>query len=223
MGRSIQQVNFAQWLDFLFDHPVTEPAWHWSTEADQWGGSPAETVSHLTRTFRESGTALLKYSDAQLKQGFWYLVDPGCSDIAFSLVDSKVPEKLRLEAIESIGDLFEYCFARRCSDHLSHLDEPGANPLNASCYMWWDILPIHGKPEEPARRQTDIAILLVLERTLRLESEACRESALHGLGEWQCYYPLNVERIVDGFIWHNRKIRASLRNYAYAARHGDVQ
>ena len=222
MGRLIQQVDFAQWLDFLFDHPVTEPAWHWSIEADKWVGRPAETVSHLTRTFRESGTALQKYSDAQLNQGLWYLASNACSDIAYSLVDEDVPERERLEAIASIPDLFEHCFARRCSDHLAHLDERGANPLNTICYMWWDVLPIQGKPEDLARKQTDSAILLVMERILRLESEACRESALHGLGEWHCYYPLNVERIVDGFIWHNRKIRTPLRNYAYAARHGDV-
>ncbi len=222
MGRSIQQVDFAEWLDFLFDHSVTEPAWHWSTEVDEWNGSPAETLSHLTRTFRESGTALAKYSDAQLKQGFWYLADAGCSNIACSLDDRSAPEVARLEAIESIGDLFEHCFARRCSDHLSHLDEPGANSLNDICYMWWDVLPICGQPEDPARKRTDAAVLQILERTLQLDSEAWRESALHGLGHWQRHYPQEVERIIHHFIWSHRQIRAPLRNYAYAARHGDL-
>lgn len=222
MGRQLHQIAFEDWLDFLFDHPITDPEWYWTEDADSWDGSPTETVQHLTRTFRESGTALLKYSDAQLNQGLWYLASNSCSEVAYSLLDERVAWDLRKGCIETIGDLFAQCFSLRCSNHLSHLDEPGANPLNSICYMWWDVLPIHGKPDDPSRKETDETFLRVMERILELPSDACREAALHGLGEWQCYYPGQVHDIVYRFIWKNRHIRDSLRNYAYAAQHGDV-
>jgi hypothetical protein len=222
MGKQLSNLEFDGWLDFVFDHPVPaiEPAWYWSDETDCWDGSPSRTVELLTQTFLQAETALRRFSDAQLDQGFWLLISNSCSDIPFCLLDGSVEWSHRKACLEAIGDLFENCFAKRCSNHL--LNEAGANPLNAICYMWWDVIPIHGKPDEPSRLETDATILRVLERILQIESEACREGGLHGLGEWHCYYPKDVERIVDSFIWRNRQIRSQLRNYAYAARHGDV-
>jgi hypothetical protein len=222
MSRELRDISFEAWLQFVFDHPVTDPAWHWSSDADSWAGSAFETLQHFKQTFQESGTALVKYSDEQLNQGFWYLVSNSCSNIAYSLVDISVAWADGKDCIESIVNLFRCCFQARCTSHLSHLNESGANALNSICYMWWDVLPIHGQPESPERRETDETILQVMEKILALPSDACRESALHGLGEWRTYYPSRGEIIVDAFIWQNRKIRDSLRNYAYAARHGDI-
>ena len=88
--------------------------------------------------------------------------------------------------------------------------------------MWWDIAPILGEPDTAAFAERDALILKVMADTLGLDSEACRESALHGLGHWHSYYPDEVQTIIYDFIWKDRKIRDSLRNYAYAAMHGDV-
>jgi hypothetical protein len=224
MGRAISDLSFEAWLDFVFDHPVpvTGTEWYWSDESDCWDGGHSRTVELLTQTFLQAETALRRFSDAQLNQGFGYLVSNSCSDIAFCLLDGRVEWSHRKACLEAIGDLFENCFAQRCSNHLAHFDEAGANPLNAVCYMWWDVIPIHGNPGEPSRLETDTTILRVLEHILRVESEACQESALHGLGHWHYYYPREVECIVDSFIGRNRQIRSQLRNYAYAARHGDV-
>ena len=222
MSCELKNVTFEEWIQFVFGHPVTDPAWHWSGESDYWAGSNAETLQHLTRTFRESEKVLSKYSDAQLNQGFWYLISNSCSDVAYCMVDTGEPWAKRKDCIEAIADLFRQCFQTRCTSHLSHLDEQGAGALNPVCYMWLDVLPIHGQPETPDRRETDDVILQVMEKILTIPSDACRESAIHGLGEWHCYYPTQVEGIIDSFIWQNRKIRDSLRNYAYAARHGDV-
>lgn len=222
MGRELQNVIFDQWLDFVFNHPVTKPAWYWADDADDWAGGAAETIQHLTRTFLDSGSVLQKFSDAQLNQGFWYLISVSCSDIACSITNESVSNRARIDCIKAIVNLFRDCFALRCSNHLSHLDESGANPLNSICYMWWDLFPVFGKPEEPVWAKFDTTVLDVMEAILEIESEACRESALHGLGEWHCYYPDQVHTTVDKFIWKHRKIRTALRNYAYAAMHGDV-
>jgi hypothetical protein len=45
----------------------------------------------------------------------------------------------------------------------------------------------------------DPDILQVMGSTLQLDSIACRESALHGLGHWQHQYPQRVGEIIDKF------------------------
>ena len=222
MSRELKNISFEAWLQFVFDHPVSDPEWFWSDESDSWVGSNAETLQHLKQTFRKSGTVLDKYSDAQLNQGFWYLISNSCSNVAYCMVDAREPWLERKDCLEAIPDLFCQCFQTRCTPHLSHLNESGASALNSICYMWWDVSPIQGQPETPGRRETDGVILQVMEKILTIPSDACRESAIHGLGEWHSYYPARVEAIIDNFIWQNRKIRDSLRNYAYAARHGDI-
>jgi hypothetical protein len=102
------------------------------------------------------------------------------------------------------------------------VDEPGANPLNLVCYMWWDILPIAGNPDEPARREFDAAILQVLESTLHLDSLACQESALHGLGHWQMVYPERVGEIIDRFSMSHPHLPEKLQQYMMAAYTGYV-
>jgi hypothetical protein len=67
------------------------------------------------------------------------------------------------------------------------------------------------------------AILQVLARTLRVESEACREGALHGLGHWHLAHAERVEAIVDEWLAERPAISAELRAYAGYARGGCVQ
>lgn len=177
----------ADWVAHIFDHPVTEPAWHWEEDAHHWDDTPASIVELISQTFARADVLLAGFSDAQLNQGVWYLVSN--SEHMFSLVDLKVPADRRVAALQSFVPFFEKVMAQRCSAHLSQLDEPGANPLNSACYMWWDILPIHGSPEMPERRNFDTEVLRVFERLLAIGHDACRESALHGLGHWVPYYP----------------------------------
>jgi hypothetical protein len=140
----------------------------------------------------------------------------------FALMDESVPWSTRQRCISSIHLHYEQCFARRCSPHLSHLDEPGANPLNLVCYMWWDLMPISGKPDDPARRELDDAILQVMESTLQLDSLACRESALHGLGHWQHAYPERVGEIIDSFSMSQPELPEKLQAYMINAYTGYV-
>ena len=220
-------VSFEQWVQHIFNHPITDPAWYWDLDADERAGAndaewtAATTVAFLTETFMQAGTVLLSYSDAQVNQGLNYLVSGNCSDWMYDVLDDSVPWLERRQCIHSIYTLFEQCFAKRCSPHLSHLDEPGANPLNSVCYMWWDSFPAYGQPKNPARREVDAALLRVMQQTLYLDSDACCESALHGLGHWRMYYP-KVTLIIDEFLTHGPKLRDDLAMYALQARRGRV-
>jgi hypothetical protein len=201
---------------------ATKPEWYWDSDADWWDGPAAETIQFLTQAFENSSVLLQSYSDAQLNQGLWYLVSNSCSNHMFALLDNSVPWPARQRCIRSIHSLFEECLAKRCTPHLSHLDEPGAGPLNLVCYMWWDIIPLYGRPNDPEWTEMDNEILSVLESTLKLDSLACQESALHGLGHWHFYYPARVEEIINTFLENHKEIGEELRTYAMSAYNGCV-
>lgn len=227
MGKQLQHLTFEDWVRYVFDHPLPvgqELEWYWDSERDWWdeGGEPAVTVEFLTRLFENAAQVLQPYTDAQLNQGLWFLASNACSNHMFALLDASVPWTARQRCIASIHTLYEGCFARRCSSAFSHLPEPVENPLNMVCYMWWDILPVSGKPEEPARRDVDQAILQVTESTLQLNSIACQESALHGLGHWQMYYPRRVGEIIDAFSMTHPNLPEKLHQYMLAAYTGHI-
>jgi len=214
----VRYQRLSDWISHVFDHPVVDPAWHWSLGAPTWQGSPELIATLIADTFEHSGDLLAHFTDAQLNQGFCYLVSNSCSEFMYALVEPKVPLAVRLRALRSFVPLFEQVMAVRCSPHLSHLNEQTAN---GACYMWWDILPIHGKPEEPDRAEFDAHVLRVLPRLLSIPHDACRESALHGVSEWQLYYP-SAEAIVDEWLARTPGLRPELVSYAQRAKVGNV-
>lgn len=224
MGKQLTNITFEQWLTHVFNHPVEEMtnAWYWDTDRDWWEEDSEEAIQFMTQAFENAAVAFAPYSDAQLNQGLWFLASNACSNHMFTLMNESIPGSLRERCVASFHSLYEQCFARRCSPHLSHLDEPDANPLNLVCYMWWDIIPIIGQPDDPARSGLDRAILQVMESTLQLDSIACRESALHGLGHWQMYYPARVGEIIDRFSMKHPRLPEKLEAYMKAAYTGYV-
>lgn len=138
----------------------------------------------------------------------------------FALLNERVRLEARLRCIRSFTDLFQKLFAVWCSSHLSHLDEPGANPLNVACYLWWDILPIGGQPDAASRKEIDETCLVVMEEGLNLDSIACQESALHGIGHWQPQYPQRAEHVINAFLGAHPELRLELLCYARSARRG---
>jgi hypothetical protein len=215
MRKQLEKLSFEQWLAYVFDHPIEEHknAWYWDIDRDWWNETPAETIQFLTQAFENAAEVLEPYSDAQLNQGLWFIADNSCSNHMFALLDEGVPWSAQKRCIYSIPQLYQQCFAKRCTPHLSHIDEPGASPLNLICYMWWDIIPFSGHPGNPVWEEFDQDILNVMESTLQLDSIACQESALHGLGHWQHQYPERVGEIINKFSMTHRSLRNELEKY----------
>jgi hypothetical protein len=213
--------SLGQWVDYVFDHPVMDPAWHLAQDAPQWEGTREQSARYTAETFERSGQLLARFSDAQLNQAFWFLVSNSSSEFMYALVDPALPLPFRLRALRSFVPVFEQIMAARCSPHLSHLDEREPNPLNSACYMWWDILPIHGRPEELERAEFDSEVLVVLRRLLSIPHDACRESALHGVSEWVIYYP-QAAGIIEDFLSTTPNLRPELASYAERAKVGNV-
>jgi hypothetical protein len=205
----------------VFDHSVTDPEWYWSEDAPEWNDSAEHIATLIAETFERSGALLAPFTDAQLNQAFWYLVSASGSNFMHSIVEPSVPLPIALRALWSFVPLLEQVMAVRCSPQLSHLDEQPANPLNSACYMWWDILPIHGEPDQPQRAEFDAEVLEVLPRLLSIPHDACRESALHGISEWQVYYP-DSQTVVDEWLAQIPGLRPELVSYAKLAKVGNV-
>src|SRR5687768_4791506 len=68
------------WVRFVFDHPVTETAWHFDTEAPYLRPSPERPAHLIADAFERCGDLLRLFTDAQLNQGFWFLVCSGNAD-----------------------------------------------------------------------------------------------------------------------------------------------
>jgi hypothetical protein len=240
--------SLSDWIAHVFDHPVTQREWYWEENAPRWEDSPANNALFIAETFERSGELLAPFSDEQLNQGFWYLVSNSCSEFMDLLVDESVPSTLRLCVLRSVVPVFDQVMAVRCSPHLSHLDEQGEKPLNSACYMWWDLLrfsfhpmltfPKHQVmnqawfqglrdhlklifPKPLVNGQLHSEVPKVLRRLLAIPHDACRESALHGLGHCCDYYP-GVADIIEEFLTHAANLRPELVAYAKRAKTGRI-
>jgi hypothetical protein len=220
MGMELTNPTFVKWLKSNFDHPVTGSAWD-EVNTGWRRRPPSVSIECITCAFENSAQVFILFSDAQLNQGLLCLIDVGGE--IHALFDDAMPLPARLRCIRSIFTLFEQCFAARCSSNLLQ-DDKKASALNSVCSMWWDIFPTWGRPESPnpAHNKLDEECLNVMKRTLYLNSDACRESALHGLGHWHLTYSNKVTSVIDEFLESRPKISRKLRDYALAVREGAV-
>jgi len=250
--------GFEAWVGYAFDRRVPEDpgeAWYWEFDSDRWDESaePHTTVNYLTRLFEDPSRLLQAFSDAQVAQGLGFLINNSHSNHMFALMNPDVAWPERRRCIRAMYLVFERVFAPKCSPRLSHVltaRDPSINPLNGVCYMWWDVCPLQGnagptasedfilETEElidagprvdPFAADLEDEILHVLRETLQLESVACQEAALHGLGHRVYKLSNRVESIVDAYLkrqfptWPEGELEEHLRGYALAAKRGRVQ
>jgi len=219
----VRDLSYDAWLEHAFGHEVrfARNPWYFDEDHDWWDPQPATAVDYLTRLFTTSEQSLTWFTDAQIAQGLTYLVSTSASGDNGWLYSREVPTEARLACVRAIFPFFEQLFAPRCAPALGHLSEEGL-PLNTCCYMWWDEFPCIALPDDPDRDLLSGAALDVMRRTLALDSPACQEAALHGLGHWARYHPAEVEAAVDAYLADSGEKRPELIVYAQAARCGCV-
>lgn len=193
----------------------------------RWEKHPAAVrVGQMALLLERHAQVFAPYSDKQVAEGLWSL---STAEYARLLLAPGVSPSLRQRYLDAIFLLFEQCFAKRCPP--PPLDNSGEafyerHPLNLPCEMWWDNFQLWGGPDDPARAEVDQAALMVMHKILSLDSEACRLSALHGLGHWADFYPEQVHTIIDAFLREadaQSTLRPELKHYAQQARMGHVQ
>jgi hypothetical protein len=210
-------MTFEEWVKGLFgDHVVNADY----DDERYYDVPPPLALEYATRLFESSGSLLRPLADANIKQGLNRIISDGDNQFD-ALFDGSASGAAHVRFVNSIEHVYRDVFVVRCAEVLGHLDEPGS-PLNAVCYMWWDIFPTWGKPQRQELRVLDAAVLDLLERLLLIEHDACIESALHGLGHWYLHYGVRVESIVGTFLMRGTPLRPELREYALAASQGGV-
>jgi hypothetical protein len=213
--------NLAAWVAHVFDHPVAEREWHGESDSPTWESTAADTAALIAETFERAEELMAGFSDEQVNQGLSYLLSGnGC---LFTLCRSEVAMPIRKRAMRSLVPLFEQVMSVRCANTLSHLDEPGGRPLNGLCYMWWDI-GMYLMPKEDAQlSEFDLETLSVMRRILAIPHDACRESALHGLGHWDWGMGgPDTSAIIADFLSRTPSLRPELIRYAECAQIGYV-
>jgi hypothetical protein len=220
----LQNLTFNDWLEHSFGREVRfhQAPWYFDPDHDWWDPLPTEAVSHLTRLFEDPDPPLQGFANSQIAQGLTYLVDTSASGDYGWLCSTEVAVKDRVRCVKSVATLFTKLFEPRCSTSLSHLNEADAGTLNYVCYMWWDAFPSLARADDPHRPTIHKSALHTMDRILNLNSIACQESALHGLGHWQRHYNEMVTQIIDRFCETHSKTDPRLLAYAQSARSGCV-
>lgn len=225
MDRKPGELSHDDWIEYVFGRevPFYGVAWYHQADADWWSPTPQQAIQYLTRLFQAPDRLAGQFTDGQIGQGLYYLVDNGAGGYCRFLTDDAVPLDLRVACISAMATLFARLFHPRCVPVLSHKDEAAGNQLNGICYMWWDVAPI-GAAATPARTDPiHEACLSVMKECLKLANPACQESALHGLGHWAHAYPEFAQCAIDAYLSSNPSLRPELQAYALAARSGCVQ
>lgn len=215
-------VAFADWVEAVFDHPVTKREWYWDPHfKERWDGlglSEELLVAHMTALFKEPAP-LSRYSLAQVAQGIWFLIgESSPAQASGALVRSAVDIEARVACVSSMGEFFRLFVAPQSPGPA----DTDSDLFHIACYMWWDIFPTYGDANagEAALHQ---ACLQVMVEELALDTELCQISGLHGLNHWHTCHPTYVEAAVDRFLAGSGPVSAKVRRYAAAAREGCAQ
>ena len=161
-----------------------------------------------------------QHGEDRVNKAIWYIYG-SVSGYMWDAMEKPLGGK-REQFMDSVSQLYANGFAQFCSDHYGHLDSgpENARPMNSACYMLWDMDGL----ECPAiNGDTDLLTLSidVLSNALRLDSIACNESALHGLGHLADYHRALTSPPIDEFL-RRKNLPPEIREYAKAARAGCV-
>ncbi|MBA3920355.1 MAG: hypothetical protein H0X31_01075 [Nostocaceae cyanobacterium] len=221
---TIINMPFDKWIEYMiasskaaFEADAIPSEIWWDEERH-----PEIAITHLTHFFENINDITPLMSNEEYAQLLKYIIDLSFSGYTFVLMnlDNGIPVEARIHCIKSIYFVFDKLFKKRCplEPFLGHISQK--DPLDTVCFMWWDVIGIAGHPREDKYAYIDRTILEVIENILRLDSEACRESALHGLNEWCSFYPKAVKEIIHRFLNANSKINPQLAAYALKAQGG---
>ena len=193
-----QEFTFERWTQKVFTgRPPTWP-WLWNNalhpKRAEW------LVTYPTRLFQEPVFLIDRYSDKQLRRGFWNLTNRW--ELTESLWKKDLPWQLRRACIRAMVPLFEKFFIQK--------------PLDNTCHMWWDFFRYFG--DDPDERIVN-EMYLALRKILFIESLDCQGAALHGLGHIE--HPKKAA-LINRYLRRYPDLHPAIRSYALASIDGNV-
>jgi len=213
-------MDFGEFVSFIFERSDDRREWYFDPELVSPELNADTMVQFASRVFSEIRVYAHQFTEGQLSLGLNYLINPSCSSYCYSFLDASVDVVTRTSAISSMYDVFRYVFTKISSEMPSRNVPTQPYSYNYICYMWWDVFPRHGIPAQRDLEGIDKVILDTLKKILMLNSIACKESALHGLGHWYAAYPEFVQQTIDSM---SSDIPVQLKKFALNARAGSIQ
>lgn len=220
---ALRDLTFEQFVEFQFGHAVRMHGnpWYFDVDGDWWEPEPRTGIAYLTRLFSNGPDVLQWFSDAQIAEGLTGLVNTMAVGDQPWMRDPVTPADERATVWGAIADFFRDVLAPKCVPVLGHNAKKAGPPINGVTYMWWESLPGFANPDDPQRALVDEAELACLERILVLDSPACQEAALHGLGHWVRREP-RCAAVIDCYLETGQAALPELVAYAKAARCGCI-
>jgi hypothetical protein len=212
-------MTYQEFATFLFDRSTGLKEWYFAEDFLPPTLEASDQVDFATKVFQNAEYYANKFTETQWSLAHNYLINSTCSYTAYSYFDTSVADSARISLLESMQNVFDTVFQKRCTGTASG-EHAVPGTYNYICHMWWHVLPRHGIPRDSLLESSDQVILSVLRKTLSLSNLACKRSALHGLGHWHAAYPDLVEQIISQYSTH---IPPALASYADSAKSGRVQ
>jgi len=198
--QDFDNLSFEDWLDFVFDAKWLSSKYEDYVELSDLGGDIEVFVKNCIKLFENPSFLLDKFSAEQLEGGFFgFILNPKVS-LDWWLWDKDSPTDLRRQFIFSSVNVFKQVFAE--------------NPLEHSCFMWWDSL--RGFSDD---KDSQVAkwMFEALKQILEINNLDCQLSALHGLGHIEHG---GKKKLIEGFLSRHPKFPE--KDYALAAIEGKV-
>jgi len=218
---ALRDLTFDQFVEFQFGHAVGAHPWRMGIDADWWEPEPRTGIAYLTQLFSDGASVLEWYHDDQIAQGLTGLVNTMAVGDQPWMRDPVTPAEERAAVWGAITTFFRDVLAPRCAPVLGHNATEAGPEINGVTYMWWESFPGFANPDDPRRALVDDAELACLEAVLTLDSAACQEAALHGLGHWVRREP-RCEAVIDRYLASGNAAMPELAEYAKAARCGCI-
>jgi len=184
--------------------------------------SATAAAENLRELFVRSAELVPRYGLDGVAEGLWNVAHPRTVEYASSLWDVAADDDDAERAIRAIPTLFRDLFAVHCDPAMSSGGSETTNPMNGTCYMWFDLIGldhVYANPLPPHRLR---AMIDVLDEVLAIPHVACRESALHGLGHIASADAALAAPPIRRFL-RRTDLPEKLRQYALAAAAGAVQ
>ena len=218
---ALTDLSFEEFVEFQFGHAVNAHPWQMGIDADWWAPEPRTGIAYLTRLFADGASLLEYYHDDQIAQGLTGLVNTMAVGDQPWMRDPVTPAAERAAAWSAVAAFFRDVLGPKCAPVLGHNATEAGPPLNGVTYMWWESFPGFANPDDPQRGLVDDAELACLEVVLALDSPACQEAALHGLGHWVQHEP-RCEAVIDRYLGSGKAALPELVGYAKSARTGCI-
>jgi len=209
----------------VFDHPASEdPDEPWYFGDVCFEVEPAHQIDLLAELFQGAPGHFQDYRTDQVEQGLWCMMGAVHHQAFCGLVWSPtLPLSGRLNVVSSIFVLYDQVLASYPYEPID-FDHPDAEPrrYRAIDYMVPDLLleaPWFPEADTADAAQVQAGFLELFTRLLDHHGPVAQYAALHGLGH------LKVEgrdAVIDRYLDTHAWLDAAQREYAEAARRGDV-